>query len=326
MTKLNQILFAALILQIALISYSVFNKDEGGIAEPTALYASFDADEAKKITITGGDLGNPKMEPLTVSVSKDGADWVVDGTDGYPADLEKVKKLIDTVDGMKVPGPVVNSSAYFKKLEVSNTLYGRKVTIEHEGEALEFFLGTSPGLNKRHLRKVDADEVYVVSGLDTWDMGVKPGEWAKREYFEVPDKEVWAVTIENPKGVMRIERGPNDEWALLGAPPTKTLKQTDLAALVKRARSLTQFEPLGKADKPGYGLAKPAATVSLLTGRSSIAGVPPKAPKLVRWYVGADSTNGTHYAKADTHEHYIRTQSYNVHPILDKTMADYLED
>lgn len=326
MNKLNQILFIALILQIALISVSVVKTEDRGITEPTALYPDFDKATAKSITVTGGDLGNPKMEPLTVGLSKEGSTWVIDGTESFPADAEKVSKILDAVDSLTAAGAVVNKSSYYKKLEVLDTYFGRKLKIEHEGEPLEFLLGSSPSLNRRHLRKVGAEEVFVVTGLDTWDIGVRRGEWASKEYVEIPDKEVWAVTIDNPKGRIQIERGPNDEWALLGAPPTKKVKATDVAALVRRVRSVPLDEPLGKTDKPGYGLGKPTASISLITGTSTIAGVPPQSTKTVRWFVGAPGTDGTHYVKAEDQSHYVRVKTYNLQPFLEKTTADYLED
>lgn len=328
MNKLNQILMVALLAQTALIGVTRLGQDTPKIASPSRVFADFEVDKATKLTVWGRrEAGKP--EPEAIVLEKSGASWVLAGTDGYPADETKVKELLEGVRKLTARGPVVSRDTYHKKLEVADEVYQRKVTITHDGKELSFFLGTSPGFKSLHLRKAGETDVLLVNGMSAYDVGTNPKAWISTKYVEIDTKDVWALSIKGKGKDLRLERSPTgDQWAVMGAPAGKAAKKSVIDELVRKAATVGVERPLGKSEKPEHGLASPSYVVQLVTGTSTVAGLPPPSTETRELRIGGDTTvDGVkqYYVKYSGSPYYVTAPSWSIDGLVDKEIKDLVE-
>lgn len=327
-SKLNRVLGVALIAQVLLLVGVSFAKDEPKMAPPSKVYPDFSADKVTAIEIAGDAATGAATGPAFKSVKlvKNGTTWGVASADGYPVDAAKVTTLLDNVAQLKSSGEVVSKESYYKKLEVADDKYQRKVTLTHDGQPLSFFLGSSPGFKRVHIRKAGDKDVKLVEGLSVWDVGFKAADWVDRAYVKVPESEVWGVTVENAKGRFQLERAPSGEWAVLGARPDQVVKKTAVDELVRKAGGINLEEPIGKTAKPEYGLDAAQATITLVTGTSTIPGTLPPSTTTRTVRIGAKAPEGNaYYVRASTSDYVVTAPGWAVEALNTKAVGELFE-
>ena len=312
----------ALLGQLGLV-YHLSSTEPPRITTPVPVYEGFLPETATRIDITGRDLGAPHQSPRTITLVHAERTWGIAGTDQFPVDAAKVQELLGAVKRLRHVQPVTADPAFHARLEVDGDDYGRRVQIQHAGPPIDFYLGQIPSPNKIHLRRHEELEVYLVDGLSTWNLGVDAGFWVNRAYVALPTDSIWGVRIDNAKGRVVLERGPEGEWSVLGLPPGKASSSIDIAALVRRVSSLELFEPLGKTAKPGYGLDTPSAVVTITVGTPTVAGEMPSAIERVRIELGEETTDGLVFAKASSSEWYVSVRGTAVTELRDATAATF---
>ena len=120
--------------------------------------------------------------------------------------------------------------------------------------------------------------------------------------------------------------GPNDDWAILGLEPGKTQKKTAVDDVIRKAASISLERPVGKTLKPDYGLSPAEATVTMVTGTSTITGVPPKTTATKVIQIGKkDGDTNNYFIKADGSEYVVTAASWAIDPLITKAMADLIE-
>lgn len=328
MNKVNQILVAALFAQAAIIAVVNVAGNEPKIAPAAKIYPGFEPDKATKIVLSGPkgtESAEKDKAEKTVTLEKNGTTWGVQSADGYPVEASKVTELLKSIQNMAARGPVVTKTAYHKKLEVADDAYNRKVTITHDGKDETFFIGTSPSFKKVHLRKAGSNDVVLVEGISAWDLGTTGAEWVNKTYFKVPESDVWSLQVKNASGQYALEKGPDNSWALVGAPAGAKLAKSTIDDVVRKAANVTLDELVGKGEKPEQGFGSPSATVTLVTGTSTIAGVPPKTTETKTIVVGAKGEGDKYFVKASGSDYVVRAASWAIDPLVTKGPKDLLE-
>lgn len=325
MSKQNLILTGLLFAQVLIILGMRLGGEEQTLSKPMVVLEAFDAAKVTKIQILGAPKDGDGPDQSSVSLSKSGADWGIATADGYPADQQKVKDFLEKLGKMKSRSVVVTSSKYHEKLEVAPSKYQRKVTVTQDGKDTTFFVGTSPSFKNMHIRVDGADDVLLVPEISTGDFSDRAWGWVDRTYVKHEKKDVWAVKIQNQKGQIDLERNPQDDsWiaaGLAGAP-----KKTTLDDLVRKASQINLEEPVGKALKPEYELGK-LATVTLVTGTSTVAGVPPPTTETTTIQVGKKlESENRYYVKSSNNDYVIKAASWAIDPLVEKTKADLVDE
>lgn len=326
MNRTNQMLLVALVLQALLIAGVSMGRDEVRISAPAPVLVGFEPNPIQEIEVHG-PVGIGDGEKTQVTLKKTGTQWVVTTAGDYPADQEKVTKLLSDLKAMKTRGPVVSKASYHKKLEVADDKHQRKLVLKGGAAPVELFLGSSPAYKKLHVRLVGQDEVAVVDGLSTYDVGPKGADWVDKKYLDIAEKDVWAVKIQNKNGLIALEKDPvSGSWAALGLKPTDKPSKSVIDDLVRKSRSANLEEPVGKGDNPAWGLSQPAATVTLVTGTSTIAGAPPPKTEELKLFIGAqDGAKSRYYVKASNKDHTVLVPKWAVEPLLEKAPKDLVE-
>ena len=325
--RMNRMLGIALVAQIALLVGVSFAREESKMAPPSKVFDGFVPDKVTKIEITGDSAtGTAPMAPKTVTLTKKGTAWGIASADDYPVDQAKVTAMLEAFAKLKASGAVVSKSSYYKKLEVADDDYQRKVVLTADGNALSFFLGTSPGFKKAHLRNAGESDVRLVGDVSIWDVGYRASDWVDKAYAKVAETDVWGLTLENGKGRIQLERSPAGEWAVLGAKPDQTVKKTAVDDLVRKAALVSLEAPIGRTERPEHGLDRPQATITLITGTSTIAGAPPPATQTRVIKVGSKLGEGNaYYVRASTSEYVVTSPGYGIEPLTSKAAADLFE-
>lgn len=328
MNKTNRLLLVAFFAQLLLIMGMRLDTDEVANMKPAKVFEGLDPAKVTRLRIAGEpkDPEDPKSpaQPI-VELAKDGTQWGIASAEAYPADNTKVEELLDKLAKLKSRGTVLTKATYHKKLEVAADDYQRKITLTVDGKELTFFLGSSPSFKNVHLRKDGSDDVVQAGELTTWEAGTRAWDWVDRAYVKHSEKDVWGLTIQNKNGTMRLDRGADGAWAVQGI--TEPLKKSVVDDLVRKSSSMNLEEPIGKTEKPEYGLAAPLATITLTTGTSTIAGKLPDTTKTDTIAIGAKSdSDNRYYVKASTSPYVVQVASWAVEPLINKGPKDLVED
>ena len=175
MSRFNQILIVVLVLQLALTAFVVWPESAG----PTGggpLLADFSASGVSKLVVKDGD-GNQ------VSLAKENGQWVLAGTDSFPADDQKVTSLLDKLEGVKSNRLVTKTEASHKRLQVAGDGFNRLLEITlPNGSIQKVYIGSSAGAGATHIRLADRPEVYLTNQVAGYDVNAQPAGWIDTQY------------------------------------------------------------------------------------------------------------------------------------------------
>ncbi len=325
MNKTNKILIALLMLQATvLMGMRLKSSDsEQKRNERTKIFAGIDAESITALQIWGPPKKGDGPDQSTVGLEKKNGVWGLANADHYPANDESVKELVKKLVGLTSRTTVLTGSKYHDKLEVSPETYQRKLTVKFGSEERTFYFGTSPSFKAVHVRQDGQDDVLLVNDFGTNDLGERAWNWVERKYHDVPDDEVWQVTLQNAKGELRLDRDPTSrQWAALGV--EGELDTSVINNIVSKSRSVNLEAPVGKGVKPAYGFDSPQATITLTVGTSTIAGTPPPTTKTVTFKVGAAAPGKKkeYFVKSSLSEYVARVGEWAVKPLVEKGRED----
>lgn len=325
MTKTNKILIGLLLLQVVLIMGMRFGGESKLDYDRVAVLESFDPEAITQIEILGPPQKGDGPTQNSVTLAKKNGAWGIANADEFPVEKEKVSELLEALKGLTSRTRVLDSSVYHEKLEVADDTFLRKITLTGGGAPKVLYVGKSASFKNTHVRVDGQDAVYLVNDLSTSDIGDRAWHWVNRDYVKIPKAEVWSVNVTNPKGSMTLEKSAVDgQWAAVGLDaPLDTSVVDDL---VRKATTVNMEVPVGKSVKPEHGLDSPIATVTLVTGTSTIAGTPPATTKDVTVKIGKklDAEN-QYFVKSSESDYVVRVQAFAVTPLIEKTRADLVK-
>jgi len=312
MQRVNRILAGLLVLQAALLvwAYRPPADSAGGPAGP--LLSDLDTGTLTGITIASGP-------DRSVELRRTDGEWRLPERGDYPADAAKVASLLEKIGRLDTRNLVARSRASHRRLKVAADEFNRKVELKRDGETVgAFYLGSSPGYRKVHLRRDGDDAVYVTDVLAAWELNADAGSWLERNYVKLAEADVGAVRIENGSGTFRVEKGDNGAWRLVDAPPGKGLDGERWNALLQKALVLRMTEPLGTDEKAEFGLDTPALTLTIeRSGRAE--------PLVIR--AGAhDEKKRSYVVKSSDSRFYVRVSDYVLKDLVEAAAEGLLKD
>ncbi len=325
MSKLNQILAGLLAVQVLGILGMRLGGDEPTKITSVKLLEGLQTEKVSAIEIWGAPKEGDGPDQETVKLTKTGTQWGIATADNFPADNTKVSDFLKTLAKLKSRNTVLTKATYHKKLEVSADKFQRKVTLTHDGKLMTFYVGSSPSFKNTHIRVDGKDEVMMVNDFSNTDVGERAYHWVDRAYLQYKPEEVWSVKVKNAKGEINLEKNPQDgSW--VEASITQPLKKTEVDGIVNKARQINLETPVGKTEKPEYGLSAPLATVTLITGTSTSAGVPPQKTTSHTIKIGKKlEGKNQYYVKSSTSEYVVRVANWAISPLVEKGKDDLIE-
>jgi hypothetical protein len=305
MNRRNQILAGILLLQMILVAIVFWPR---GSAETAGqpLFSEVEVDQITKFVVTAAG-GEPTQ------LVKDDAGWVLADTDGFPVLTETLKPVLDQIVGLMGDRAVATTTSSQKRLEVTADDYEYLVEFElADGSQHQLYVGTSPSYGSTYVRADDQDEVYL-SSLKSSDLGTGPSSWIDRVYLSVPTDEATALTLTNKQGTFQFEKS-GDTWTMTGLPAGETLDTSKVTAILSSVSSLSMMRPLGKAERPEYGLSEPLAVLDVTT---------PGGIYVLK--VGAASAEDSTYVISSSESpYYVRVSQYSLTRLVENDQESFL--
>jgi hypothetical protein len=325
MNTLNKTLLLALVAQVLIFAGVRFAGRADDRAPPRPVLPGLDPAAITRVEIWGPPKEGDGPDQEKVALAREGGQWGVADADGYPADGKKVDELLAALAKLTTRSQVVTGSTYHSKLEVAEGKFQRKVTLTAGGKARTLFLGSSPAWKSVHVRVEGEDPVYLVGDLATGDVGSRAWAWVERGYLKHGPESVWSVKLTNARGTIELERSPaGGDWAVLGS--AEPVARSAVEDLVRKAGTINLETPVGKEVRPEHGLASPLATVTLVTGTSTVAGAPPPRTETVTVQVGAKlEAENQYFVKASSSPYVVRVAAWAVEPLIGKAREDLAE-
>lgn len=324
MTTVNKALIGLLALQIVVLLGMGLGggSDRLALAEAVDLLPGLEASKVTTLKIFGPSKDGAGQEQVELVRKGDG--WVIGGADDFPAKKAEVERLVDTLAALRSRNEVLSGATYHEKLEVAAEAYRRKVVVASGSESQTLFVGSSPSFKNVHVRRDGNDTVYQVADLSESDAGARAWSWVDRTYVKIPKEELWSVTVENEHGKIQLDRDPaSNAWAALGV--KKALDTSVVDGLVADVRDIGLETPVGKSAPAGAELGK-AAKVTLVTGSSTIAGVPPSTTETVVIEVGTKvDGKDRRWARASTSPYVVEVAGWEVKKLVETKREDLIK-
>jgi hypothetical protein len=308
MNRQQQILAGVLVLQLLLVGVAFWPRQTAaGAGGP--LFPDLESEDIVMLAVTDPE-GN------RVELRKEAGSWVLSQADGFPADEEKVSPVLDQISSLTSSRLVTRTSASHKRLQVAADDFVRRIDIETtEGTQHTVFLGSSPQYSATHFRIEGQEETYLTGGFSTWQTRAEAAAWIDTAYVQLDESTVERMALTNGNGSFTFTREQGADWAMARLGADETLDQAKINNVVSRAASVTMEKPLGKEEKPEYGMDQPSAVVELETAEAEIN---------IR--VGAQNPEDeTYVVKSSESVYYVQVAGYAVQDLVDKTREGFLE-
>jgi hypothetical protein len=312
-SRKNQILAAALILQLALVAVVFWPRPASG-ARGAPLLAGLDVDQVVRVTIYD-------EQGAHIVLAKQTGSWVLPEAGDYPCTEDQVPGLLDKIAALKADRLVAQTEASHKRLQVGDQDYARLVELElADGSVRKLYLGSSPSYGATHVRAEGQEQVYLTSDLSTSDVSARAADWIDTLYVSVPQDQVVSLTLDNANGHFELTKGDDGQWTMTGLAPDETLSQNNVTSLVSRVASVRMLRPLGTQVQPDYGMDKPHAVVTI-TSRDEEG-----TTKTYALQVGTQSGEDNSYVlKSSESPYYVQVAEYTVQDWVEKTHDDLIE-
>lgn len=260
MSRTQTTLLGLLLLQIVLIVIfrSPFS-DAAQRTEARPLLPDLEAISPVRLQIDGS-------EDERVTLVRQGDDWTIEEIGGFPADSDKVTRLLENLEAIQVRRPVVSTSSYHDAFKVAAGDYETRLRIWDAGEEeprVELILGSSANYRTTHARLGDQDEVYEIQGIAPYDVQPSQGSWIRKELADdVGDIDRFALTNATGRFELELRDGL---WTVVSPAERRdvTLDQEAVRGLLRTVTGLRLFEAVGPLDETTHGFDNPAATLEL---------------------------------------------------------------
>ena len=311
MNKLQRILIVVLGLQLALGVF-VFWPRPAASGASQALLGDLKAGDITGLAITD-DTG------VSTKLVKSGDSWNAPDAGAYPADAAKITPVLDKLVGIKAGKPIAQTPASQVQLQVADSKFVRKVELtKADGTAQTVYLGTSGGSQAVHVRLGGKNEVYLASGLATWEISGDLLSWINPVYLSVNAADITSFTLKNQQGEFVLTKDAQGAWQLAGLESGEMLDSNKATSLVNSVTSLRMTKPLGKTEDAAWGLAQPSATVTLQVKSGDQA-------KTITLAAGAkDATDNSYVVKSSESEYYVRVAEFSVKELVSRDRAGFL--
>ncbi len=315
MEKSIKLLTALLVLQM-LAAVGLGLTDRGlSAGSQTGPLLEVDGEKVDRITLEGPDGAK------VVLANKDGR-WQLPDAGGFPADGDRVRRLIDRLSGLQAGTPVATSDEARRRFKVGEEAFERRITLARGDQTLAtLYLGSSPGMKRIHARTGDQEAIHVVE-LAAYQVPVSADDWRDKALLSLPSSEIAAIEIDG----LRIERagkagdeqseGTDEEpaWTASPLPEGKRLKVEAADKLVRRLADLRFEKVLGKEPKPEYGLEQPLLELEVTR----------KEGETIRYRLGKAPEKEAYTLKVSSRPEYFRLASFVAKPLIEAAAREAL--
>lgn len=308
MSQTNKILIGLLVAQAILLAVTWSSDIGRGGGEDGESLVPFAADTITRLEVV--KKAEDGKDPENVVLLKEGDGWIVDGTDEFPADPDKVSEVLEKLTKASRKDPLVRNRANHNALNVGPRTYEKQVILDAGDQKTTLTLGTAKGTSV-HVRVDDGDEVFLARGISVWGVGHRVDTYVDTQYAVIEEPTEIAVT--NKNGTINLKKNDEGTWLVAELRPDQKTDVTRIRSFVNQARSLRLVEPLGKTIKPEYGLEAGARVMVK------------NAEKTLEYRIG--NKDGDHvYVKATDNPYVVKMRAFSVESLLNQTPDKFIEE
>jgi len=314
MNKQNRILSFVLIVQIILALVVFFPKGTEESAPTAGLLASFDSASVTEIAIYDSDENMLRLV-------KAGEGWSLPQYGDYPVDAFRVEELLLKISRLKSDRLIAQNSSSHNRLRVGENAFERRIELNDGAQTL--FVGSSGGANAVHMRAAGSDNVYLTSGLASWEANTTVSSWIDTVYFSAAQDQITALRLENANGVFEFVKD-GENWKLSDLAEGETFNTASFNTLLGRAASLRMSEPIGREREDRFELDAPQAVITLTVQvpAEEEEGEPTTTTHTLR--VGAALDDANYVMHVDDAAFYVKVANSTATSFTEKTRADFL--
>ncbi|MEJ5197650.1 MAG: DUF4340 domain-containing protein [Anaerolineae bacterium] len=311
MTRTQQILSGLLVAQLVLVGL-VFFLPTSGQAAAAPLLGGLKAEDITSLTIRD-------ERGTTIRLAKAASGWVVADADDFPADATKITPITAKLAGLKAGRSVAQSEASYKRLQVADDAFQRKVEIGTAGgTGYTLYFGTSAGGRAMHVRVAGQKDVYIAPDLASFDLNADAPSWINATYLEISSSDVVSLTLKNANGEFFFEKDAQGQWTMRGVQPGEVFSANNFSTVLTYATSIRMKQPLGKSEQPSYGMAQPGAVVTMKTKKDN-------QEKIYTLTIGArDASDSTYIVKSSESPYYVKVNDYSVSELVTRGRANFI--
>ncbi len=313
LNRRNQLLSGLLIIQLALAVFLLWPRGSTADSNGGPMFPDLTTNQVTGLTIRDG-------QDRQVHFVKENGQWVLADSDGFPAKADAINDLLDQIMDLSTGRLVTRTKASHRQLKVATDDFERRIDLETaDGKTVTLFVGSTVSARAAHVRAGDRDEVFLAQGITPWKINAGVAGWIDAVYLSVNQDKVQSITLENANGTFKFRKDADGNWGMQGLAEGEEFNPNNLTSLLTRLGSLNMTRPLGKTEKPEYGLAAPQAVLSIVA--EDDAG----AAKTITLTVGAalDDGNG-HAVKSSESPYYAEMSTYSVEDFINRTRTDFL--
>ncbi len=192
--------------------------------------------------------------------------WRIEGLGGFPADGDKVERLLTDLKGLRVRRPVVSSGRYHEAFKVADKDHEARIRLwDASGDPdVDLLVGSSANFRTSHVRIAGEAAVYEIRGLSAYDVRPDGGTWIERELVGTDAAGVVGMRLTNAAGSFELARR-DGAWTVISPEGAgkRPLDQAKVDELVRTASSIQLSDASGPVDETAQGFGRPAATLVL---------------------------------------------------------------
>lgn len=320
MNRVNRILSIALVAQLAIAALVFVPRILPASAESAPLFGAIQAQDIQSLKIQNS-------EGKTVELAWQGETWIVPSAAGYPADVAKIDAFLGQLVGLTTNPLVTRTGDSHERLQVADDDFASRIDFTlADGSSHTLYIGSSAS-GGSHVRAGGRDEVYLARDLFSYEASAEVTGWIDAVYFAVAEDQMFGLTLQNANGTFEFEKPDpaSAQWTLNGLAADEQFNPNNLTTLLTRLASLRMIEPLGKEDKPEYGLDDPGAVITIVADDGS------GGRKTITLTIGAKQTpaeeggQATYVMKSSESEYYVRANDFSVEDFVTRTREDFLQ-
>ena len=252
----TQVWLGGLLVSQCILATGLFVSDRHAAQSNVALpLLSFAQAQVGRVVISDSDN--------TVTLSKSGDRWVLPDLQALPANQRQLTDVFEKLSALQAGWPVATTSSSQARFEVSDEKFQRRIQL-YQGDDLveDFFVGTSPGFRKVHVRQADDDAIYSVL-LNSYELPAQGDQWLDK-------------TLLGASAVTAIKAGDyalkktGDDWHFEPPEPQanseNSAPEIDAEKAAQLASAFTTLRVQGWVDKPDPKLKEATSAAFEITG------------------------------------------------------------
>lgn len=328
LNRTNIIFIVLLIVQLVIGGALALTSNSTTVVSDAPLLADFSSE-----SVTGVIIEDDTGEEIQFARGDDG--WVFPSADDFSLNSTQVEDVLTKVSAFKTNRLIATNPTSHARLEVQDDNFRRKLTFVTDEGNEEIFFGTSGGVDTTHTRRGGDNNVYLTSGLNSWEIQPQISSWIDSVYVDIEQDSVTRLILTNASGTFEFERGEID-WTYLGLGEDEEFDTSKMSSLLRNATTVRMTQPLGLEEQNDYGLDEPEITIQVFyeepvepdsadeptadfevvaenaeaTAEAEVAEVEPEMiEKSYTLTIGDALGNGEYVIKADNNDYYVQVRS-----------------